>query len=173
MGKAQHEAEIANIKAKIADAEQKQQKAKNDINSYNNKIVNLEEENKTSKKAQAAMSADVFAKEKSLEVLKRKESVLKAFLSGPLLEMGGDTASEETEAPEEVAPTEETEAPEEVAPTEETEYGYGGDEAPAKRKVRLMESAGPVKAAPKKDPLGLPELQKLKPLPLGILNEEA
>ena len=83
--KAEAQAAVAAIKSQIADAEEKEQQAKQKENALSSKIQVMEEENKDSKTSKDNMDAEVFTKEKQLEALKKKEAVLKAFLAGPLL----------------------------------------------------------------------------------------
>merc|ERR1711988_1324087 len=66
------------------------------IDFIKNKVKVFKEENKDATDEMSKMSSELFTKEKNLEILKRKVSVLKSFLAGPLLEVDG--ASKEGDA---------------------------------------------------------------------------
>jgi chromosome segregation ATPase len=85
--KVEADAEVASIKARIADEQEKKTKAEADIATIHRTIKIMDQENNDSKTNTAKLEAEVFTKEKSVAELKKKESILKAFLSGPLLDV--------------------------------------------------------------------------------------
>lgn len=112
--KAEAGAHLAEVKAKIADAEETKAKSQSEIDELKNRVQVLTMDDKDVESSSSKMSAEVFSKEKDLEVLKRKVEVLKAFLSGPLLSV--DNADESNvEASTEEAPTEEPQLMEDAA----------------------------------------------------------
>jgi chromosome segregation ATPase len=86
---AQTEAESARIKAKIAEAQAKQAASEEAIKQINQQIFETQEDTKNRKTNIAKLKASKFTNERELNGLKKQVSVLKAFLTGPMLTSDG------------------------------------------------------------------------------------
>merc|ERR1712054_706008 len=79
---------VSHIKTKIAQAEAKKASAEEAIKQLNANIAETQEDAKSRKQNIAKLNSQTSAKEKELNDLKKKVSVLKAFLTGPILGTG-------------------------------------------------------------------------------------
>lgn len=86
---AETEAESARIKAKIAEAQAKQAASEEAIKQINQQIFETQEDSKNRKTNIAKLKASKFTNERELNGLKKQISVLKAFLTGPMLTSDG------------------------------------------------------------------------------------
>jgi len=86
---AQTEAEAARVAAKIAEAQAKQAASEEAIKQINQQIFETQEDTKNRKTNIAKLKASKFTNERELNGLKKQISVLKAFLTGPMLTSDG------------------------------------------------------------------------------------
>merc|ERR1712028_3143 len=86
---AQTEAEAARVAAKIAEAQAKQAASEEAIKQINQQIFETQEDSKNRKTNIAKLKASKFTNERELSGLKKQISVLKAFLTGPMLTSDG------------------------------------------------------------------------------------
>lgn len=107
-------AEVAAIKARIADAQEAQTNAKSGIEELSNKMKVMDEDNTQTETKTSKMETEISLKEKELQVLQKKQSVLKAFLSGPLLSGAEDGAQVTDTNAEEEVPVSSAEEPQQL-----------------------------------------------------------
>merc|ERR1711981_279960 len=82
---AETEARLGKIKTKIAEAQAKRAASEEAIKQINQEIFETQEDTKNRKSNIAKAKAKKFSQERDLHALKKQVSVLKAFLTGPML----------------------------------------------------------------------------------------
>lgn len=78
-------ARLAHIKTKVAEAEAKKASAEEAVKQLHTTIAEVKDDIAHRKKSVTKLGSKIFSQEKESDALKKKASVLKAFLTGPLL----------------------------------------------------------------------------------------